>query len=85
MNDKWNRRQVLKRIAAASAGLMLPRGAATSAQSIRSNEKGKDDIEIQIAAVSERTFRLTILPVKDGRVGSIPFNGSLVKDRKSVV
>jgi alpha-glucosidase (family GH31 glycosyl hydrolase) len=77
MNQKWNRRQVLKRIAAASAGLMLPGTRATTAQSIHAS--AKDDFEIQIASVSERTFRLSILPVKDGRLDSIPFNGSLVK------
>jgi alpha-glucosidase (family GH31 glycosyl hydrolase) len=77
MNEKWNRRQVLKRIAAASAGLMIPGTRATTAQSIRAS--AKDDFEIQIASVSERTFRLSILPVKDGRLDSIPFNGSLVK------
>jgi alpha-glucosidase (family GH31 glycosyl hydrolase) len=77
MNEKWNRREVLKRFAAASAALMLPGNVTASAQEIRASEE--KDIEIQIASVSQRTFRFSILPIKDGRVDSIPFNGSLVK------
>jgi alpha-glucosidase (family GH31 glycosyl hydrolase) len=74
MNDRWNRRQVLKRLAAASAALMLPGRAANSSQRL-----DRDDIEIQIASVSEHTLRLSILPVTRGKVGSIPINGSLVR------
>ena len=77
MNARWNRRQVLKQLAAASAAMILPGGAvADSPPRLAGQDR---DIEIQIASVSEHTLRLSILPVKNGKVASIPFNGSLVR------
>ncbi len=77
MNYRWNRREVLKRLAATSAALLLPaKAAAKVPQSIASQD---DDIEIQVASVSEHTFRISILPAKNSSVSSIPFNGSLVR------
>jgi alpha-glucosidase (family GH31 glycosyl hydrolase) len=76
MNDQWNRREVLKRLAAASAALMLP--TQTSAKPFKPLA-GLDDIEIQLASISEHTLRLSILPAKGGDASSIPFNGALVR------
>ena len=76
MNHRWNRRQVLKRLAAASAALMLP-GKTAAIPSSRLG--GRNDFEIQIASVSEHTLRLSILPVKSDQADSVPFNGSLVR------
>ena len=76
-NPRWNRREVLKQLAAASAALMLPGNGEAGTPSLR--PVGLPDIEIQIASVSEHTLRLSILPVNNGEVGSIPFNGSLVR------
>src|SRR4029079_11337751 len=77
MSEQWNRRQVLQRFAAASAALMLPRNATGGHGSTPFT--GSDDIELQIASVSENTVRLSLLPVNSGEVRSIPFNGSLAK------
>jgi len=77
MSEQWNRRQVLQRFAAASAALMLPRNATGGNGSTPFT--GSDDIELQIASVSENTVRLSLLPVNSGEVRSIPFNGSLAK------
>ncbi|MGA8308826.1 MAG: TIM-barrel domain-containing protein [Terriglobales bacterium] len=76
MNARWNRRQVLKQLAAASAAMILPGGAVADSPP---RLAGQDSIEIQIASVSEHTLRLSILPVKNGQVASIPFNGSLIR------
>ncbi len=40
---------------------------------------GQDDIEVQIVSVSPHTFRLSIFPVRNGQLDSIPFNGCLVR------
>jgi alpha-glucosidase (family GH31 glycosyl hydrolase) len=75
MNEQWNRRQVLKSMATASAALMLP----GNAQPQLASPTAEDNLEIQISSVSDRTLRLSIVPVKNGHADSIPFNGSLIK------
>src|SRR4051812_21756116 len=75
MNDQWNRRELLKQLAAASAALMLPAGA--TAQPFE-DLAGQDDIEVQVSSVSERTLRLSILPARNRDASSIPINGALV-------
>jgi alpha-glucosidase (family GH31 glycosyl hydrolase) len=84
MNDRWDRRQVLKRLAAASAALMLPRRTAAIPypRLVDQNNlagQNNNDVEIQIASASEQTLRLSIVPVKSDQVGSVPSNGSLVR------
>jgi alpha-glucosidase/alpha-D-xyloside xylohydrolase len=37
------------------------------------------DIEIQIAPLSQHTLRLTVLPIRDGKPASVPDDGSLVQ------
>ena len=76
MNHLWNRREVLKRLAAASAAFILP---ARAAGKLSQRPGVPDDIEIQVASISEYTLRLTILPAKSAYPNSIPFNGSLVR------
>ncbi len=73
---------MLQRLAAASAALMLPGKTAARSSPRLAGQNDTDidtDIEIQIASVSEHTFRLSILPVKNGKAGSIPLNGCLVR------
>jgi alpha-glucosidase/alpha-D-xyloside xylohydrolase len=77
-----NRRQLLRR--AASAALLAP---AAQAQDSKSASKSASaahqiaghDVEIQIAPVSSNTFRLTIFPVENGKLGAIADDGSLVQ------
>jgi alpha-glucosidase/alpha-D-xyloside xylohydrolase len=72
--NRYNRRDALKVMGAASVAFLLPRNARASDQSGEARE-----FEIQIAQVSAQTFRLSILPVEKGRLASIPVNGSLVR------
>src|SRR6266849_6392256 len=72
MTEKWNRRQVLQHMAIASTALAL-RGK-TDAQ-VRSGA-AKPNLEIQIAPVSDHTFRLSIF--SDDR-NAVMANGSLVQ------
>ena len=78
MNLQWSRRSVLKGLAVASATAVVPAkpGAMPADDQIPSQP-----VEVQITPISPHTFRLSIVPVgKDGTVGSIPSNGSLVQE-----
>jgi len=80
MNQRWNRRQVLQRLVAVSTGLLLPANPEAAKPFLHlARQDDIDDIEVQIVSLSPHTFRLSILPVKNGQVSSIPFNGSLVR------
>jgi alpha-glucosidase/alpha-D-xyloside xylohydrolase len=76
MNQQWNRRRVLKHLAATSAALALPRGT-VAANALLADPAAER--EIQIASISEHTVRLSVLPVREGQIVTIPFNGSLVR------
>jgi len=68
---QWNRREVLKGLAAASTMMIAsPAKAGASAQTI----------EVQITPVSAATFRLSLVPVKAGKLAAIATDGSLVKE-----
>ena len=77
MKDQWTRRQVLERLAAASALWMLPRNTETGNRS--PGLAGTNDFEVQVSSVSEHTARLSVLPVRNGQVAPIPSNGCLVR------
>jgi alpha-glucosidase/alpha-D-xyloside xylohydrolase len=76
MAKKIFRRDVLKGTGAACVAAMLPRG--VKAFSAGASIAGQD-AEIQIASVSARTVRISVLPVKDGKLATVPENGSLVR------
>jgi alpha-glucosidase/alpha-D-xyloside xylohydrolase len=76
MNEPRSRRELLKQFAAISATLLLPtasRGAESSARS------AGEDFEVQIVSVSAQTVRLTVLPIKNGKIIAVPHNGSLAR------
>jgi alpha-glucosidase (family GH31 glycosyl hydrolase) len=77
MSQKWNRREVLKGLVAASTALVIPPkpGAAQEITSITGQQ-----VEIQISSVSAHTFRLSIFPLNRGPERSIPSEGSLVQE-----
>ncbi|HET6181847.1 MAG TPA: TIM-barrel domain-containing protein [Candidatus Sulfotelmatobacter sp.] len=77
MTNRWNRRRLLKHLAATSAALALPRGVARANALLA---EPSPDREIQIASVSEHTVRLTVLPIRGGHTVPIPFDGSLVRE-----
>ena len=77
MGPKWNRRDVLKGLAAASTAIVLPRDLPGSQ---RDEAIAAPQVEIRITSVSRHTFRLSILALdKNGIVQAIPFDGSLVE------
>jgi alpha-glucosidase (family GH31 glycosyl hydrolase) len=78
MSSQWNRREVLKRLAIASTAMIVPGKLGAVTDDERSTTQ---PLEVQVTAVSSHTFRISILPVrKDGTVGAIPSNGSLVQE-----
>ncbi|HEV2314049.1 MAG TPA: TIM-barrel domain-containing protein [Candidatus Acidoferrales bacterium] len=77
MKKGYGRREVLKGMSAACAALLLPEEQTRAESALRIAGK---DVEIQIGSVSKHTFRLSILPIKDGRVATIPTDGSLVRE-----
>lgn len=77
MPDSRNRRQFLKQLTAATGALMLP-PVPLSADSA-SQERNRE-YEVQFSSLSPHTFRLSLLPVKNGQVGVIPSNGCLAQE-----
>jgi alpha-glucosidase (family GH31 glycosyl hydrolase) len=76
MGPKWNRRDVLKGLAAASTAIVLPRDLQGSQQD---EPIVAPQVEIQITPLSPHTFRLSILALdKNGVVQALPSDGSLV-------
>ena len=70
----------MQRLVAVSTGLLLPANSEAAKPFLHlARQDDIDDIEVQIVSLSPHTFRLSILPVKNGQVSSIPFNGSLVR------
>jgi alpha-glucosidase (family GH31 glycosyl hydrolase) len=78
MSARWDRRQVLKQLAAAAGALVLPRARATDVATLRVTGQ---ECEAQLTSVSPRTVRLSILPFKRGEVGTIPSNGCLLQEQ----
>jgi alpha-glucosidase (family GH31 glycosyl hydrolase) len=74
MNRSWNRREILQGLAAASAVCLLPneKSQATSTQA--------QDCEVQLRSISPHTLRFTILPIRDGKLADVSYDGSLVHD-----
>jgi alpha-glucosidase (family GH31 glycosyl hydrolase) len=78
MRERCDRRQFLKQFSAATGALMLP-ARPLLANGTLATEKNQES-EIQIGAVSPHTFRVSVLPIKNGGAGTIPMNGSLVQE-----
>lgn len=70
------RRQILKQLAAAAGTLILPEQDAVGQTA---SLPPRVESEIQISSVTENTFRLTLLPIKNGHAVPIPLDGSLVQ------
>ena len=78
MSPRWNRRDVLKGLAAASTAIIVR----PKLDAIEESEgAGGRPVEIQIGPVSSHTFRLTLFAIgTGGSLGSIPSNGSLTQE-----
>jgi alpha-glucosidase (family GH31 glycosyl hydrolase) len=83
MSNPLSRREALKRIGTASAGIMLARGIIRG-QSSDIVVAGKP-VEIVVSALSPSTVRLTVLPIDSGRVAAVPVDGALVREAEGRV
>jgi hypothetical protein len=78
MSKRWNRREILKGVFAASAAMAVaPANAYGSDNDVEAPVR---PIEVQLTSLSPHTFRLSLMPVKNGSVAAIPMDGSLVED-----
>src|SRR5690349_7528237 len=69
MKESWNRRRVLKQLAATSAAAVLPRSAVAKIFL----EEPASERKIQITSISEHTVPLSVLPVREGKTGTRSF------------
>jgi alpha-glucosidase (family GH31 glycosyl hydrolase) len=76
MKHRYDRRQVLKGMSAACAVSLLPQVAELSQRRL---QIAGHEVEVQITPVSAHTFRLSLLPIADGKLSPIPADGSLVR------
>ena len=77
IEKRYRRREVLKGMSAACAAYLAP--IKIDAPSSNLQIAGQD-VEVQATTVSRHTLRLSIVPLKNGHLSSIPMDGSLVKD-----
>ena len=77
MTLRWNRRDILKGLLAASGGIIVSSKQGTAQDDTHALEK---PTEIQVSSISVHTFRLSILSIINGTVGQIPLDGSLVQE-----
>jgi len=76
MNQKPNRRQVLKAVGMAGiAGAVVKPDAAAAEPPLRIAGR---DVEIQVTAISDRTLRVSVIPLSGGRLEAIPYDGALL-------
>jgi alpha-glucosidase (family GH31 glycosyl hydrolase) len=73
---QWNRREVLKGLAAASTAIVIP----PAGMGVQASQSTASKIEVKITALSAHTLRLSVLPIEDGPGAPIPSDGSLAQD-----
>ena len=78
MTKLVSRREVLKDVGSAGAGLLLGANV-VSAQDAALRVAGQP-VEITVSSVSPNTVRISIAPLENGKPKPIPYDGSLVKE-----
>ncbi|HEX5424016.1 MAG TPA: TIM-barrel domain-containing protein [Candidatus Acidoferrales bacterium] len=85
-SKRFPRRQVLKALGAACGAGLIPidvslasSGAARGSMAANGLRVAGQNAEIEISAVSEHTFRISVRPVANGELAAIPHDGSLVR------
>ena len=76
MSGRWNRREVLKGMAAVSAAAFIP----TTLTGQDQAATGHGELEIQLTAISKHTVRVSLLPISQDKIAAIPLDGSLVQE-----
>lgn len=69
-----SRRRWAKQVGAAAAAILAPSAGQAAESGLR---VAGQDVEIQITAISPHTFRLSVLPIVDGKAAAIPDIGIL--------
>lgn len=77
MQKRYHRREILKTMSAACALGIFPAQENAAESAIRAVER---EIEIQVTTISPHTFRLSLIPLKNGQPGAIPYDGSLIRN-----
>ncbi len=77
-----SRRKALKQLGAAGAGILMTHGIIRG-QSSEIMIAGKP-VEIVVSSVSASTVRLQALPIEDGKAGTVPVDGALVSEGKTL-
>ncbi|HXY04839.1 MAG TPA: TIM-barrel domain-containing protein [Terriglobales bacterium] len=75
MPGRWNRRDLLKGMAAVSAAAAFP--TKLTGQDHAASEAA---LEVQLTAISQHTVRVTLMPIDQGKVAALPSDGSLVQE-----
>src|SRR5260370_30226806 len=78
MSTQYSRRHILKTIGTASASALLPSKMMAASSGI---QIAQHEVEIQLSSISAHTLRLTILPINNGHLTSVPQDGSLVQTK----
>ena len=78
MSDSLSRRQALKQLGAASAGLVLG-GRIIRGRAVDIVIAGQP-VEIGVASLSDLTVRVTVRPIQQGVPASVPVTGALVEE-----
>lgn len=78
MSNPFTRRDALKRLGTAGAGIILGRGIVRGQQA-DIMVSGKP-VEIAVASLSPSTVRITVLPLTDGRAPAVPVDGALMPE-----
>jgi alpha-glucosidase (family GH31 glycosyl hydrolase) len=76
MSTQPSRREALKTIATVSAAAMIPRTSRAQEQSLLA---AGHEVEVRITSISQNTFRFTVLPIGNGKIGTVPNDGSLAR------
>src|SRR5258708_22651847 len=79
MSKPYDRRQVLKGVAAASASLFFPTAQSQQDGTGSGLVVSGQSVEVQVTSVSAHPLRFTILAIKNGQVVVVPSNGSLAQ------
>ena len=72
-----SRRKMLRGLSAAGAALFAPVVGHAAKDGL---EVAGQEVEIQLASVSPHAFRLSVLPIEDGKAAPVPSDGTLVQD-----
>jgi len=72
MKNSYNRRRILQAMGMASAGLFV-------SPKLKALATEDSKFEIQLSSVSAHTVRLSVLPLNNGKLATIPDDGSLVE------